>query len=44
MGSLNAVKGDVVLNRHGHVDEGVPGKEFFYDREWSAAGLLFFYS
>ena len=33
------VEGDVLLDRRGHVDEGVPGRSFLCERE--VGGLLF---
>jgi hypothetical protein len=37
------VEGDVLLDRRGHVDEGVPGEEFFV-RERGGGRVFFFYS
>jgi hypothetical protein len=36
------VEGDVILNRRGHVDEGVPGEEFFVRER--GGWVSFFYS
>ena len=36
------VEGDVLLYRRGHVDDGVPGEEFFVrERRWLGGSLFF---